>query len=96
MKSTRAVRAIATALLEADEVGERTWGWRLQGQVPCHTVTMYEALNRMLTAGWLVDLWEDPESTTGRPARRYYRLTDAGRRACRAAIDTPDYEEVAS
>lgn len=35
----------------------------------------------MLDAGWLEDGWEDPtEIAERRPPRRYYRLTDEGRR----------------
>lgn len=94
MKSTRAVREIATALLEADAAEARIWGWSLTRIVPVNTVTLYQALHRMLAAGWLTEEWEDPATTEGRPARRYYRLTEAGRVACRAAIATPDYEQI--
>jgi PadR family transcriptional regulator PadR len=34
----------------------------------------------MLNEGWLIDGWQDPDTVTkGRPRRRYYQLTAAGR-----------------
>jgi PadR family transcriptional regulator PadR len=40
---------------------------------------MYPMLSRFLEAGWLEDGWEDVDATGGRPPRRYYTVTDAGR-----------------
>jgi PadR family transcriptional regulator PadR len=45
--------------------------------------TLYKALGRMAKAGWLTSEWEDPEvaAEQGRPRRRCYAITPAGRAA---------------
>jgi len=44
--------------------------------------TLYRALGRLEDMGLLTSRWEDPqEADVGRPLRRLYHLTDAGRRA---------------
>ena len=45
--------------------------------------TLYKALGRMETAGLLASTWEDPElaAADGRPRRRLYEITAAGRTA---------------
>lgn len=47
--------------------------------------TLYEAIHRLLRDGWLA---EAPEATRadGDGRRKYYRLTDAGRRAMEAEL----------
>ena len=43
--------------------------------------TLYKALSRMEKAGLLSSVWEDPDSAAdeGRPRRRLYSITSAGR-----------------
>ena len=45
--------------------------------------TLYKALSRMETAGLLASAWEDPQAAAaeGRPRRRLYEITTAGRAA---------------
>lgn len=45
--------------------------------------TLYKALGRMETAGLLASTWEDPDAAAadGRPRRRLYEITAAGRTA---------------
>lgn len=45
--------------------------------------TLYKALDRLRTRGFLVAQWEDPEAAAeaGRPRRRLYRITAEGRLA---------------
>jgi len=45
--------------------------------------TLYKALGRMEKAGWLTSEWEDPDvaADEGRPRRRLYEITAAGRAA---------------
>jgi len=45
-------------------------------------------LTRLLDQGWLTDGWEDPTTTIQqkRPPRRYYELTDLGRRELGAVV----------
>lgn len=41
--------------------------------------TVHPILARLERVGWLESRWEDIDpSVVGRPARRYYRLTDSG------------------
>lgn len=49
--------------------------------------TLYKALYRMENAGWLVSDWEDPTAgeAEGRPRRRLYEVTSAGRAALASA-----------
>jgi DNA-binding PadR family transcriptional regulator len=53
--------------------------------------TLYKALRRLEEAGHLSSKWE-PAGTAlaeGRPRRRLYRITQAGARALRAAVEQP-------
>jgi DNA-binding PadR family transcriptional regulator len=49
--------------------------------------TLYRALGRLEEMGLLKSRWEDPRAAAreGRPVRRFYALTAAGRRAVREA-----------
>jgi DNA-binding MarR family transcriptional regulator len=49
--------------------------------------TLYPILSRLEDAGWLTSEWEqlDP-SEAGRPRRRFYRLTGAGRARAREEL----------
>lgn len=49
--------------------------------------TVYPALRRLESAGYLDASWEDAEvaHSQGRPTRRYYRLTAEGERALASA-----------
>ncbi len=96
MRSTTAVRRIAAALLAYDARGERVWGWPLHRVARVRAASMYRVLDRMLEEGWVTDGWESVPTRNGYPPRRYYTLTVFGRDMCRAAINTPDREEVAS
>ncbi len=50
--------------------------------------TLYRALERLEGFGFLVSRWEDPAIAleTGRPPRRFYRLTVSGERALDEAL----------
>ncbi len=54
------------------------WGLRICEQTGYGTGTIYPALDRMLSAGYIADRWEDPPPED-RPRRRYYELTASGR-----------------
>jgi PadR family transcriptional regulator PadR len=72
--------------LSQDPFGEH-YGYELSRTAHVRSGAMYPALRRMLEDGWLTDDWEDPAETDGRPPRRYYVLTDKGRREMGAALD---------
>jgi PadR family transcriptional regulator PadR len=77
---------LAQALM-ADPVG-RHWGYELGKTSGLRSGIVYPALSRMLEDGWLSDGWEEQweGSSRKRPPRRYYELTDRGRRELGALI----------
>ncbi|WP_306365469.1 PadR family transcriptional regulator [Nocardia sp. CC227C] len=76
VRRLRAERRLAAVLLALP--ADRHYGWPLTRQAGISSGTMYPALLRMQRDGWLTDGWE-PEPD-GRPARRWYKLTELGRR----------------
>ena len=52
-----------------------------QGQIKMGTGTLYGSLKRMLDDGLIEEAGEKPDPTHADERRRYYRLTDLGRRA---------------
>jgi DNA-binding PadR family transcriptional regulator len=58
------------------EVSERTGG-----QVSLSPSTLYSAIKRLLEAGLIQELDERPDPAHDDERRRYYRLTEVGRRA---------------
>ena len=72
------------ALVETDEA----YGAELGGLTRLASGTVHPILARLEGIGWVVSRWEDIDpGTEGRPARRYYRLTEEGRAQARAALD---------
>lgn len=78
MRHTSSLAAVAIALMS--EPDGRHWGYALSSQSGVRSGVLYPILARMLADGWLTDGWETDEEVAGakRPARRYYRITDAG------------------
>jgi PadR family transcriptional regulator, regulatory protein PadR len=71
---------------------EEAWGFEISRETGLKAGTIYPILARLEAAGWVEGRWEDPEHgrDTGRPPRRYYRLTTAGRaRAVHATTAAP-------
>lgn len=79
MRLTRAQVAVALAVL-ADPDGQH-WGYDLSRTAGVSSGVLYPLLTRWLLADWLTDGWENPAQISGRPPRRYYRLTVEGRTA---------------
>jgi PadR family transcriptional regulator, regulatory protein PadR len=85
MRKTHALVQVAIALL--DNPAERHWGYELSKRSAVRSGVLYPMLTRMLDEGWLTDGWEDPTTIQDRrPPRRYYELTDQGRRALGAIL----------
>jgi PadR family transcriptional regulator PadR len=85
MRRTYTLIQVALALME-DPTG-RYWGYELSRQAGVRSGVLYPILHRMLDEGWLEDGWEDPAQLGGkRPPRRYYELTDQGRRELGAVL----------
>jgi DNA-binding PadR family transcriptional regulator len=55
---------------------------RTGGQVVLRSGTLYEAVHRLVDQGWIAEVAAPRgEPASGGPARRFYALTTAGRRA---------------
>ncbi|MFZ1373279.1 MAG: PadR family transcriptional regulator [Nostocoides sp.] len=62
-------------------------GYELGQEAGLASGTIHPILARLEAAGWLDSRWEEiDERAEGRRARRYYRLTDSGVNAARAAL----------
>ena len=56
-------------------------GYEIKRRTGLFTGTLYPILVRLEEAGWLESEWEDGDPRDlGRPRRRFYRVTDPGRR----------------
>jgi PadR family transcriptional regulator PadR len=86
VRLTHSVVQVALALSD-DPFGEH-YGYDLSRRAHVRSGVMYPILRRMLEDGWLTDGWQDPSETNGRPPRRYYTLTDKGRRELGTALET--------
>jgi PadR family transcriptional regulator PadR len=84
MQKTHAMVHVALALIA--EPYERHWGYELTKRAHVRPGVLYPLLRRMLEDGWLLDGWEDPVEASRRPPRRYYVLTDKGRRELAGAL----------
>lgn len=74
-RRTQARLAIAAALMTNPQSVK--WGYELSRQAGVGAGSMYPFLAELLAAGHLTDGWEQ-QPASGRPPRRYYRLTDSG------------------
>jgi PadR family transcriptional regulator PadR len=83
-RMTIPTQLVLQALVETDEA----YGAELGGLTRLASGTVHPILARLEGIGWVVSRWEDIDpATEGRPARRYYRLTEEGRAQARAALD---------
>lgn len=81
---TRATRRVLQALLAATE-DQPAWGYSICTDANLASGTVYPILDRLESHGWIIGRFEtDPPR--GRPRRRYYQLTDAGRRLAEQAV----------
>lgn len=69
------------------EPSGRHWGYDLIKRSGERSAVVYPMLTKMLAEGWMTDGWEDPaQITEKRPPRRYYELTEDGKRELGAAL----------
>jgi len=77
----------SAAILHAVADGSR-FGFDIMQATGLTSGTVYPALERLETAGYVKSTWEDAGDAhaAGRPARRYFTLTASGATALRAAL----------
>lgn len=99
VKRTHTLQQVAAALMA--DPAEQHYGYEISRQSGLRSGVLYPILHRMLDEGWLTDGWEDQPAAGRRrtPPRRYYKITDLGRRelgAMPAAIITSTRRRAAS
>jgi len=67
---------------------------RTGGAVKLGTSTLYAAIRRLLAAGILEDAGSKSKQASGGPPRRYYRMSELGRRVLR--LEAQRLQEVAA
>jgi DNA-binding PadR family transcriptional regulator len=60
---------------------------RTDGQRPLAPATLYRSLKQMEQRGWVAESEEHPEAGVDDERRRYYRLTEFGRRVALAEVE---------
>ncbi len=75
-KLTQPVRSVVEALAAAAD--EPLYGLQLCAITDLGPGTVYPILERLAQFGWVDPAWEAGQPS-GRPRRRYYRITDLGR-----------------
>ena len=77
----------SAAILHAVADG-RQFGFDIMNETGLTSGTVYPALDRLETAGYLKSTWESEavSRAEGRPARRYFTLTASGAAALRGAL----------
>jgi PadR family transcriptional regulator PadR len=82
------VQTIEVLSAMLDSPYEQWYGLELAKAAGLKSGTIYPALARLESAGWLSSYWEeiDPKEA-GRPRRRLYRLTGEGADSARRVVD---------
>lgn len=66
----------------------RYWGYQLMKETGLRSGVLYPILDRMLDDGLVTDGWEEQETARRKHVRRrYYELTDKGRRELGALLE---------
>ncbi|MBB6628908.1 helix-turn-helix transcriptional regulator [Nocardioides sp. KIGAM211] len=82
-------RLVLAALLEDPDTAR--YGLEIGEVAGLPSGTVHPILARLEGSGWVVSQWEDVDpAAAGRPARRYYRLTDEGRARAAARLAAAD------
>ncbi len=76
-----------TAILQA-VAHDYHYGFDIMDVTGLPSGTVYPALRRLEASGLVVSKWEDEETARNeqRPARKYYKLTSAGRQSLSEAV----------
>jgi PadR family transcriptional regulator PadR len=86
MRLTHSSVAIAQVLMASPS--DKHYGYEVSKQSHVRSGVIYPTLDRWLKDGWLEDGWEEQpaQGKRTRPPRRYYLLTDLGRRELGGAL----------
>lgn len=85
LRVTAATAKVLAAFLATPD--DDRYGLELMRATGQPSGTLYPILTRLQDAGWVTGRWEDSDpAATGRPARRYYRLTADGLVAARREL----------
>jgi DNA-binding PadR family transcriptional regulator len=87
-RRNRPISGSTAAVLRAIADGA-SYGFDIMDATALASGTVYPILSRLEERGLVETRWEEPDEhrREGRPARKYYRLTDEGRVALVAAIE---------
>lgn len=87
---TPAVFHILLALLDCDRHGYgimQEVSICTEGKLRLGPGTLYRSIKQMLSEGLIVELYERPDPSLDDQRRRYYRLTDSGKRVLKAEAE---------
>lgn len=84
-RRSRNRRLVAAVLLGKPDA--RHWGYSIRTAANLRPGAVYMVLKTMCADGWLTTSWEDPDTVSGRPPRRYYELTALGRERLATLVD---------
>jgi PadR family transcriptional regulator PadR len=90
MTASRRITAQTTSILEVllSDIAAEWWGGQIAPAAGLKSGTLYPALLRMESFGWLTSRWEELDpAQAGRPRRRLYRLTGEGEQAAREIVE---------
>lgn len=85
---TMPTKAVLAALL-ADDSETGIYGLQLAKDLDLPTGTIYPILVRLVRNGYATAAWEQLPEDTGKPRRRFYRLTEQGRAAAAEHLTRP-------
>lgn len=63
------------------DTGRPLHGWEIARSAAEPPANVYRVLQRLHSVGWVSREWADEDESPGRPRRRLYQLTEAGREA---------------
>ena len=90
LRMTTPTQLVLRALLE--DLQATHYGLQLCARTRLLSGTVYPILMRLEQVGWVTSSWEDPDehAESGRPRRRYYRITEDGAEQARIALARVD------
>lgn len=92
MRVTKPLVEVAVAMMRDQD--SKYWGYRLMKETGLRSGVLYPVLDRMLTDGWLTDGWEEQQAARRKHIRRrYYEMTDKGRREMGAVLARAQADE---